>query len=476
MTQYTLQVTDLPAGRLTVILYSETGGLVIPSFHSLIPNGDCVQAVDISAGEKQVTEMTFSYIEDYTNYAIGFWQTVLSAQCELRLQLFDGTTTTEFFWGPMKPKTWSVDETDLTPGRVRQAGGEVTFISKIVALQSRLITGTGGLFDAWPAGILEPVTFTDLTGAETGYIFPCAALIALMLYDSTNFNSTYDIDDVVYEDTDELDFQWLRYGTATKVKFSSLYYVSSIYYTVGGNHGGWQVDTWAARLKTAWDVLSQMASDFGFIPELYYDSNDSRWKMKLRSASGRVSRGSMLSLPVPLRSRLCQDESGLQSFIINPLYPVDLTNMSAWWVLGGDIVYWYFADPSPNVGNTSPPNADFEMAVDLNYETTPDSPGWMRVLEFDGADYYWLEQDVFWYDYSTDAFNQQASAPRARAYFEKGRFGDSPVGIERTYPGIVGSFLGATQIEVRGTTLDFVAKEVRQNLMKNETTIRWVEL
>lgn len=455
MTEYTLQIITLSAGRVTFILFSEFAGLTIPAFATLLFEDDeLAEAIDIVSGEIDLERMQFAYLEDYSTYQEGFWYKVLDGDFEIKILLDEGSGDTVYFWGTKEQLSASHTEISLVSGYERRTG-TFSCISKIADLKEVFVAD------------LETEMQTHLTTPSNPWAGGQKLLLIKDMFASLltagGLNSTYDNTDVSLSGTDP-DYKFYVgintysvLGLGMTADFTNGVYFRSVLLSA----------------PTAFSFLAVLCDEFDFVPRFYYDIASSRWKILLLTRGySHIADNSIL--PAPMES---------DNYKINEtIRLVQIVNYNAALAFVQDGVFYSTGSPQYYLPIDINKHSYFYAgAVIFGFEAN------VLYANTGGTAYDPVDSVKYW-DYGIGGgYSSGMDFYKARAQYLWGIFGTEKRGFDRTYKGVASTISGVTShdnLHVCRTTIIndgveqkyYYAQSVNKSLTRNTCTVKWVQV
>ena len=476
--EYTLQVSQLPGCQLTAILVSDLV-VTVPTNQSLIVDGDLSHRLDYKAGDMEVPEMTFKYVEDYTNYVDGFWMHVLGGTtCEIRLEINDGGGDTCLFWGRKTSESVQMDEYDLTEGHIRRVG-EFTCVEKSADLKKKPALD---VFEYIETSLLSQGTISE---GYDGYWVKWKNILSAILYKG-DLNPSHYAADII--------------ETACDFKFkvnSTVYLLDNVWLLYAAGPPAYQspwVTQWQDGVGSCFDLLREVCKMFALVPVFRYDLTSSRWTITL------ITRGnSYIDTPATFPVAL---ESKRSSGYSSPVSAVAVNSYYSESVHTQRYVSWH-SESSSGQTDTLPelisPDLTEETLFGTYSEGTVESGNVLWARTATSPAWVWAKvTTVVHWDYSIkDWHPTPMGMSKALCEYYFARMAQEallyhPLRIyERTYPGITASFSGTSSHEKVGigkcsviddgsgtvlSSVPYFAIEVSKNIFKNETKVKWIEV
>ena len=373
---YELQTVNYLGGSVKFTLFSSVSGLTLPTWQTLTFDGEVAEVVDVQAGENNLQNVVFRFVEDYTAYSEGFWHKVLKGTAtEIRtlINKNDGKGWQFLFWGVVIPQTIQEPEVSLLSGKIKRTG---TF--QTVSILSNLKTAT--IADLYASCVSN---FTYVTANSfPGQYMNVAGMLSLIvsLIHSGTLWSVY---------VDNIDFRMCRYSgnpgqsyNTWAAMFSDLWFLAES--PLGAGYKGLlQSDgLWPSKFSSVWDLLQSFCHTFGLIPVYRYDPATGTHQLRLKTrghvgSAKSIGSGTKQSTP-----------SSAISVVVNSLNasrvsgeddssrPPATSYLVA--AVGGGL-------PAYTVG-TPTTSMQFDMSTDVLFETSYSDQG--------NVDSLWMEADI----------------------------------------------------------------------------------
>lgn len=470
--EYDLQTLRTSTGFLYFTIISDIADLVVPTEPTLILNASREETLDETPGEIVMPTMSFRFVEDYANYYEGFWKKVTSSNvCEIKILLDEGEGPHYYFWGSRIEKACDMEELSLVHGNILRTG---TFdcLSNAATLRDR--KNENGQFRT----IGDWLTYVDenlLTGENPLVGSPglykgvkITELLAAMLY-TCGLNSSYSLSDVIIDAEDLKVFH-----DATLHTFANLYVIWSTD-PAPGEHYLEELPTRWSKLPNTLALLGGICRDFQFIPSIYYDASDTRWKIKLCTRGSSPS--SSLTFDSSKQSTLSTSvDTNVGTVIVN-----DGNGVWKGWMTGGVSHY---------IGTEIPADVQAELSVTLTFSTKGyggSFPMISLVTVNGGTGFFEFANHVQYYDYRTASFVTASGADELHGaaleylYF---RLGERKRSYTRQYLSLsptngtsLSLFLGAKTVINDGVEdINFYLTSLSQTIFPETSTLKWVEI
>ena len=479
--EYTLQTSSLPCGSVILKLYSELNGLTIPDFASLSPEDDIVERIDVVPGEYELQEMNFSFVEDYTTYSEGFWYKVLTSYAEIQIGIDEGTGTGSAFWGRVQDWDGELTEHSLVSGALYRTG-KFSTVSMMIMLKEATAADVVTEAKTHYTAFTGSTEARDVTGTYEERFVKFEALMASIL--KVAFGQTYGTTYVSILPDPYSDLQFYD-GTGT-----TFYDLQDIYFWMGYSPGSLtyegyfdSTDTtfgWAYQFGSAWDLLVALSRNLLFVPRITGATWGAGAYLKMECLTRGRSYG-YSTFEAPFESKLITRANAPIHVVYSSHYDTSFDSNKKYVIDGvhgdGDLPEHVDADMTFETqfvhdGEvTFGADKCFEFLYILDDDTTPSYAHRvtdMQYLNYDGTPSY----DVS-YSYLVGYYYNRF-APLKRAYIRSYATMQATVGATTSLN--QNEVLHTTQINDGASTRDFYAVEVRKNIQKNESTVRWHEV
>ena len=395
---YPLPTISTVSGDVNIVITSLTEGLTVPTAQTVKSLGKVIEAASINPEQQEIPRMTIKVMLDDT----GFWIGVLYVGSTFMVTLTEGVTERYLFSGKLEPQTVDWTSTSNISGT---RYGEVTFtLLSSIQIPMDMPTLT------WIDEVLKnDITLAIPTSGLVYSVMSVRGLFAAML-SSVNpvsgdfLNSTYSLDDVTFVRDD----QDLTFKTASADRD-----VSQLYVPTQWNDGGSAVNTvyfktgdaenLAVTYATLKDLIGVMARNFGVRIRLYYDMDDSRYKIYLLQCYRAYS--GTLDFSTRLKSETQSVSTDLQGDAAIVRYQRDATKM-VWLSKIYSNMAFYVTDPSA-LPATKDVRFDFETTLVWHIMAAAEDGSPQRILSAaseltTGASHALLELiiDVTWHNYT----------------------------------------------------------------------------
>ena len=460
MTHYTIQTTVTPAGTLKIYMNSDLAGLTVPSSQTIMVNNDLTEKIDVVGGTMDVEQIDLDFVEDYTNYAEGFWHKLLQrTTTQIQLTLDEGSGETHLFFGIVQQGATPLTEISLTAGAIQRQGTMhvLSFLAqlKLVTLQSVIdACFASGLIYFIPSHIDGTVNTLLRYVRLQSFIDEAIVLATGQSYTPTDVTIlSSDIKLESNSDSSYVDLQHIAIYQA------DLYPLTS-------------------RYTYAWDFILAMCLDLGLVPRWKYDVGRAHHRIDLLTRG--TSYAGNVTLSMPKESTLIEGTPQLINYI-----ELDY---------GGDTEKYYY-DVSNAIGYDTEPNgwqADMIIPIEVGNYRVSAPYACITLWAMIGGD-VWSTIGIEYWNYftgawvNTDGGDSLIRQDHALAWYYAARLGAIKRVYERTYTDLKAndgstnshvniSLLRNTQIDDGTGALTFYATEVHKNLPKNELFVRWQQV
>ena len=497
-TTYTLPDVVLPdGGILHASLISSVGGLTVPTFPCLLLKNGVQHRVDIQPGAVDNPQAEFGFIEDYSVHSAGFWYTVLNGGAlDVVLTIDEGAGSKQYFYGTVNPMLSTVDEVDLTTGKITRKSDSFKADSGLAKLKGYpLSTWAPGLPSSGDIYNSEAVPATGVWGGYYGIMQTPHAIVCSFL---KALNGSFQITDcsVPNDGSYDGDIQYtltLNDPTGIYDWFTSyiLVDINGTSSTVPANY------TWQRQYATLYDALMALCRSWGFFPYYYFDGSRHRIQMMTRGRSGLGS----ATLPTALESKFYPMALGIiqnQSLTMPAGMRGTAPNQYGGGYMTGSTWNQLTAPEAFNA------DLDTQMLNGLYLGPIPANPAgdtytdhyeemlWQLHDKDLGTGYYQADffQRARYWNYASGAYSSwKLSALQAMGEYLFYRLGNYTVkrGYDRTYPGIAATVAGVTsqanmilgmQTDISDgvSTRHFWASDITKDPMTSTTKVHLVEI
>ena len=486
--QYTLPpILNRPCGIINCYMFIDTSvsSIIIPSAVRFLDIGEIVEKVDAEAGTTDIENVDITLAEDYTTYPEGFFYKLLIenplTNVDFMFTLINGANEEFLYRGTVYRQGSEVPEYYLdnisSPGSwVR--GMKVQLVSPLLNLQNidtpTFCAVTIAHFVQMEAGNIAGQPMYNFASFTT--LFACMMELAF----AGNYDESLVINngDFRVQSTPNIPGTWISWIQG--------YLLSSWFYpanTTGYNVPTLQPYTYYSNISDCWELLKHICTEFGAIPKYTFGNASGCIDPVPTNNKHRISFNTRGNSGVPITPVGNVVESTLTAETSRKVLRLRATNVGATypdqsWFWDGVLKYEATAEVW----------RQFDKEVSVDFDTSQ-SPAYTSLFQSNGSGICYSASNIEYWDYSLPipAYVNVDNFCRAIAQYYFGRFSTSRIEYARTYTSLQANnglsnsqmwmqSLNTTSINDGITARTFYITEIHKDILKNQTTVVWVQI